>query len=124
VIKCMILYFWFLNDKDLILGPTEQTISDFWHCVWQENIRLVVMVTGLVEVGRRKCHQYWPKQIRGIEKFGSFQIELISEQTVAHYTLREIKIKLNGYDARTIRQMQYMSWPDHGVPGKFTNSNF
>ena len=100
------------------LGPTEQTISDFWHCVWQENIRLIVMVTGLVEVGRRKCHQYWPGQIRGIEQYGSFQIELVSEQSVAHYTLREIRIKL-GNDSRTIRQMQYMSWPDHGVPGNY-----
>ena len=62
------------------LGPTEQTICDFWHCVWQENIRLIVMVTGLVEVGRRKCHRYWPKQIRGIEKYGSFTIELVSER--------------------------------------------
>ena len=76
------------------------------------------MVTALVEVGRRKCHQYWPKQIRGIETYGSFTVELIQEQAVAHYTLREIKVTLKGGDSRTIRQMQYMSWPDHGVPRK------
>ena len=110
-------------EKNFFSGPTEQTIGDFWHCVWQENIRLVVMVTALVEVGRRKCHQYWPKQIRGIETYGSFTVELIQEQAVAHYTLREIKVTLKGGDSRTIREMQYMSWPDHGVPRKSLKLN-
>ena len=64
-------------------GPTDQTIQDFWHCVYQENIRLVIMVTGLVEVGRRKCHQYWPNQVGVPEQFGSFILELISEQSQA-----------------------------------------
>ena len=106
------------------------------------------MVTGLVEVGRRKCHQYWPNQVGVPEQFGSFILELISEQSQArrliffthlpdmlfglqeirvadwikttdkaHYTVRDIKIKL-GTESRTVKQMQYHSWPDHGVPGK------
>ena len=41
------------------------------------------MVTGLVEVGRRKCHQYWPNQVGVPEQFGSFILELISEQSQA-----------------------------------------
>lgn len=101
-------------------GPTEATISDFWHCIWQENIRLLIMVTGLVEVGRRKCHQYWPNDIRGIEKFGNFSVELMSEQVLAHYALREIKIRLGSYEPRIVRQMQFQSWPDHGVPTRPT----
>ena len=35
----------------------------------------------------------------------------------AHYTVRDIRIKL-GNESRTVKQMQYHSWPDHGVPGK------
>ncbi|CAG5080131.1 Oidioi.mRNA.OKI2018_I69.PAR.g9482.t1.cds [Oikopleura dioica] len=101
-------------------GPTETTIPDFWHCIWQENIRLLIMVTGLVEVGRRKCHQYWPNEIRGIERYGNFSVELISEQVLAHYTLREFKICLGGLEPRIIRQMQFQSWPDHGVPTRPT----
>ena len=75
-------------------GPTDETISDFWHCVYQENIRLVIMVTGLVEVGRRKCHQYWPAEKGVPVEYGSFKLELLEEQAQAHYTVRHMRLTL------------------------------
>lgn len=41
-------------------GPLPQTQNDFWHMVWQEGTEVIVMLTGLSENGRVKCHQYWP----------------------------------------------------------------
>ncbi|CAK5025049.1 unnamed protein product [Meloidogyne enterolobii] len=41
-------------------GCLEETVSDFWQMVWQENSLLIVMVTKEVERGRVKCYRYWP----------------------------------------------------------------
>ena len=50
------------------------------------------MVTGLVEVGRRKCHQYWP-DVGKSELYGSVMVKVNKEQTQAHYTVRDITIQ-------------------------------
>ena len=77
---------------------------------------------GLVEVGRRKCHQYWPETLGKPEIYGSFEVTVTQEQSQAHYTVRDISIKLVcGDEVRNVKQMQYHSWPDHGVPTKSTS---
>ena len=78
-------------------------------------------MTGLVEVGRRKCHQYWPSEKSKPIEYGSFKLELLEEQAQAHYTVRNLRLTL-GNESRLIKQMQYHSWPDHGVPGKLCYS--
>ena len=41
-------------------GPLATTIDDFWRMVWQENVLIIVMVTKITEVGKKKCSRYWP----------------------------------------------------------------
>jgi len=41
-------------------GPIPATVGDFWKLVKQQRTRVVVMVTNLIEMQRRKCEQYWP----------------------------------------------------------------
>lgn len=41
-------------------GPNENSIGHFWKMVAQQRVRVIVMVTNLVEKGREKCEQYWP----------------------------------------------------------------
>lgn len=33
-------------------GPTGSTAVDFWRMIWQEKLRIVVMVTKLEEMGK------------------------------------------------------------------------
>lgn len=47
----MIIEFYFC-DSYLIEGPKKNTVRDFWHMLWQENVGKVVMVTQLIE-GKR-----------------------------------------------------------------------
>ncbi|XP_050457004.1 tyrosine-protein phosphatase 99A isoform X3 [Cataglyphis hispanica] len=105
-------------------GPLPPTFDGFWRMVWEQRVSIVVMITNLVERGRRKCDMYWPKE--GTETYGYIQVTLVKEDIMATYTIRtlqirhlkQIKKKKNGTNMgeRTIWQYHYTSWPDHGVP--------
>merc|ERR1712141_573706 len=81
------------------------------------------MITNLLERGRRKCDQYWPKAKEETETYGYVEVTLESEESMANYTVRTMKIKhlklrkKKGMACeREIKQFHYTSWPDHGVP--------
>ncbi|KAJ3321287.1 hypothetical protein HDU76_014130 [Blyttiomyces sp. JEL0837] len=41
-------------------GPLPETVGDFWAMVWDQEVRVIVMLTKSEERGRIKCHRYWP----------------------------------------------------------------
>ncbi|KAE8743781.1 hypothetical protein FOCC_FOCC009612 [Frankliniella occidentalis] len=86
-------------------GPMANTFGDFWRMVWETGASAIAMVTRLEERTRVKCHQYWPE--RGTEQYGPCTVTALHTQELAHY---------DGGPAREVRQLQFTSWPDHGVP--------
>nr|CAB3265282.1 PTP tyrosine phosphatase [Phallusia mammillata] len=105
-------------------GPLPNTSLDFWTMVWEQQASLIVMLTTITERGRPKCHQYWPDDGKTIQ-FGPWLVESISEEITHSFAFRDFKLyKCESEDtnidestpARNIRQMQYIAWPDHGVP--------
>ncbi|CAK1546813.1 unnamed protein product [Leptosia nina] len=107
-------------------GPTPATLDAFWRMIWQHKVRTLVMITNLVERGRRKCDMYWPSGGRGSSaEFGGVHVTLLYEDVRAAYTIRHLKatpvITEPGTEDspdryRHIVQYHYTVWPDHGTP--------
>ena len=56
---------------------------DFWKMVWQQDVKLIVMVTKIKDKNRSKCHQYYPNK-EGDSWFSKdFTVALLKEEGVA-----------------------------------------
>uniref|UniRef100_A0A8C7XJL3 protein-tyrosine-phosphatase n=1 Tax=Oryzias sinensis TaxID=183150 RepID=A0A8C7XJL3_9TELE len=97
-------------------GPLPQTCTHFWQTVWEQQIHTVIMLTTLTERGRTKCHQYWPHPPKA-KDYGHMSVECHSEECNLAYVTRRFTLKHTQLgDERAITHLQYVAWPDHGVP--------
>jgi len=59
-------------------GPLPATFEDFWSVVWDNDVRVVVMLTAESEGGQLKCHPYW----KGSD-FGPIRLRVLLEKKVS-----------------------------------------
>ena len=96
-------------------APLNETIDDFWRMLWEQNSTIIVMLTKLREMGREKSAHYWPSE-RSV-RYQYFVVDPIAEYNMSQYILREFKVTdARDGQSRTIRQFQYVDWPEQGVP--------
>ncbi|XP_077038530.1 receptor-type tyrosine-protein phosphatase F isoform X12 [Agelaius phoeniceus] len=96
-------------------GPLAETTEDFWRMLWEHDSTIVVMLTKLREMGREKCHQYWPAERSA--RYQYFVVDPMAEYNMPQYILREFKVTdARDGQSRTIRQFQFTDWPEQGVP--------
>ncbi|XP_054161906.1 tyrosine-protein phosphatase Lar-like isoform X2 [Oppia nitens] len=96
-------------------GPLPETTEDFWRSLWEHNSNIVVILTKLKEMGREKCHQYWP--LERSQRYLYYVVDPITEYNMPQYILREFKITdARDGQSRVIRQFHFVEWPEQGVP--------
>uniref|UniRef100_A0A9J8AMF5 Receptor-type tyrosine-protein phosphatase C n=1 Tax=Cyprinus carpio carpio TaxID=630221 RepID=A0A9J8AMF5_CYPCA len=100
-------------------GPKDETVCDFWQMVWEQKSSIIVMVTRCEEGNKIKCAQYWPSLDRETEIFDDFVVKIRSEQHCPDYIIRHLILnnKREKASEREVTHIQFISWPDHGVPG-------
>ena len=111
-------------------GPKESTVGDFWHMVLQQKASLIVMLCNRLESGVPKCAKYWPEENEAFHfqnQLSSQQLEVRnvkeeivpnSDNTIIH---RRFQLYLNDEYVMDLDHLQYIGWPDHGVPSKTYN---
>ncbi|TGO32820.1 hypothetical protein BHYA_0287g00140 [Botrytis hyacinthi] len=58
-------------------GPLPATFEDFWSVIWDQDVRVIVMLTAEAEGGQLKCHSYWSSN-----EYGHLKLKLVSEKKV------------------------------------------
>ncbi|XP_075603750.1 phosphatidylinositol phosphatase PTPRQ isoform X3 [Balearica regulorum gibbericeps] len=103
------------NEFIATQGPLPGTVGDFWRMVWETRAKTLVMLTQCFEKGRIRCHQYWPEDNKPVTVFGDIVITKLMEDIQIDWTIRDLKIERHG-DCMMVRQCNFTSWPEHGVP--------
>lgn len=125
-------------------GPSEDTYRDFWNMVWEQGVRVILMITKQFEAGHNKCGRYWESRA-----YGNLKLQAVSQvggddampagdgQTgfdfgfkfetparaeppeIAGNIKRRFTLANTDYPSdppREIVQIQCTAWPDHDVP--------
>ncbi|XP_057601560.1 tyrosine-protein phosphatase non-receptor type 18 isoform X2 [Hippopotamus amphibius kiboko] len=96
-------------------GPLPHTLLDFWRLIWEFRVKVILMACRETENGRKKCERYWAEEQKPLQ-IGLFRITLTRETWLnADITLRTLQVTFQK-ESRSVYQLQYMSWPDRGVP--------
>nr|XP_057907660.1 receptor-type tyrosine-protein phosphatase V-like isoform X2 [Doryrhamphus excisus] len=106
------------SERDFICtqGPMLNTIVDFWRMVWEQNVRIIVMVTALRHKDMVLCDKYWSLQ-PGTVYHGSFQVTTMTRKQGPDYFTSTINLRQQDCPTdRIITHYHYPSWPDRGVP--------
>ena len=53
-------------------------MQDFWSVVWDQDVRVIVMLTAESEGGQLKCHPYWSSK-----EYGPLKLKALSEKKVS-----------------------------------------
>uniref|UniRef100_K1QHZ8 protein-tyrosine-phosphatase n=1 Tax=Magallana gigas TaxID=29159 RepID=K1QHZ8_MAGGI len=91
---------------------TDETVTDFWRMVWNENVNTIVILTNLEENGVKKCKKYWPSTET---MYGVIHVKTLSSDSSSCYKVRRFQITLEN-ESREVEQFHFTAWPDKGVP--------
>ncbi|GLH13679.1 Tyrosine-protein phosphatase 69D, partial [Gryllus bimaculatus] len=100
-------------------APLPSTVTDFWRMIWEQQSKVILMLTDLVENGVEKCADYMPpSEVLDCHRlFGDFQITLKKREEREKYVISTLQLKnLETNSWREVTHLWYLSWPNQGVP--------
>ena len=74
--------------------------------VWQENSHRIVMVTNLIENGKRKCEQYWPTGMNETKLYGDIGVRWVDTEQTSEFVIRT-------FDLTKVSQVSISAHPIH-----------
>ncbi|XP_068589086.1 tyrosine-protein phosphatase non-receptor type 22 [Cebidichthys violaceus] len=96
-------------------GPLSHTVVDFLRMLWEYNVTVVIMACREFEMGKKKCERYWPQKQEQPFFCEPFTVYCDSEENKGDYLTRMLRVTYRNC-SRTLKQLHYFNWPDHGVP--------
>lgn len=98
-------------------APMLETMVDFFNMIWQNECRIIVVLTEVFNNGRNEIDPYWSTTL-GVRTHGKYTIatsRIDDKDDYKKYFL-EIENAMAGKEQRVIRLYHYTKWPVHGIP--------
>lgn len=75
----------------------ESTVTDFWRMIWEQQSKVIIMLTDLVENGVEKCTEYIPpSEITDCRRlYGDFQVTLKKRETKEKYAISTLHLNVS-----------------------------
>ncbi|KAB0800351.1 hypothetical protein PPYR_06091 [Photinus pyralis] len=102
-------------------APMQNTVEDFWRMVWEQQSKVILMLTHLFENGGEKCVDYLPpSEVLDCHRlFGDFQITLKNREVKEKYVISVLQLKnMVSNSWREVTHLWYLGWPEKGVPSE------
>ncbi|XP_052099274.1 uncharacterized protein LOC127733869 [Mytilus californianus] len=100
-------------------APLSSTAGDFWRMVWEQQSRVILMLTDMDERGQPRCIPYWPEKT-GMENrltYSDFIITLKKKEVHQEYIVSVLEIKdIENNLVREVRHFWYTCWPSDSTP--------
>ncbi|XP_055931269.1 uncharacterized protein LOC129961745 [Argiope bruennichi] len=99
-------------------APLPEGIEDFWRMVWEQQSRVIIMLTMFEENGTSRCAVYFPQStLVSQQPYGDFQVSLVKKDVYEFYTISTLRLlDLEKNLFRDIAHLWFTGWPDVGVP--------
>ena len=69
-------------------APVPATFQDFWRVVWEQDARVIMMLTAEAEEGHLKAHPYWTSG-----DYGPFRVNLVHEEDQTLHYKPDLKVQ-------------------------------
>jgi len=97
-------------------APLPNTMNDFWRMIVEQSCAVIVMLTKV----DRTAQAYFPLDTTEPCVFEDFTVSLCEEPKLfgsqRNIVLRKFRLTSAKYASQNVFHLQYLSWPDHGVP--------
>ncbi|AEY95478.1 FACL041Cp [Eremothecium gossypii FDAG1] len=92
-------------------APLPETIHDFYTCIINNNVPVVLSLTDEFEHGIEKCCKFWADG-----EYSGIVVSMLEEHKGEVLFIRRIKITYNdGKSSYELLQIQIKDWPDLGI---------
>lgn len=82
----------------------DSTVTDFWRMIWEQQSKVIIMLTDLVENGVEKCTEYIPpSEITDCRRlYGDFQVTLKKRETKEKYAISTLHLNVSDMGKSTM----------------------
>ncbi|XP_037949247.1 receptor-type tyrosine-protein phosphatase alpha-like [Teleopsis dalmanni] len=88
--------------------------------IWEQQSRVIIQATDLIENGSEKCAEYLPPSVTldNHTTFGDFQVTLKNREVKEKYAISTLILKNTLKDASRELTHYWYKWPETGVPNE------
>ncbi|XP_061172161.1 uncharacterized protein LOC133181633 [Saccostrea echinata] len=100
-------------------APLPNTIADFWRMVWEQQSRVIIMITAVNEMQPPRDAHYIPdtEGINGRVRYGDIVLVLKKKEVRQEYIMSLLEVKdIENNLLREIRHFWFTSWSVDSIP--------